>query len=360
MLLFSLLIRKPSLNGSIRSAERLGKGQRSAVITLVSLVIIGILSVFSIYQYALISSANNKLEANEKRIDFQKEQLEEARQSKLSQSFSEILKKIENETSKDATSLISDNTLARLKYLCSVTNPYSPAAEPSLLFDRVSPEKGQLLVGLIRSKINSLSWQKIKSEVSFSGCFLEEIDLSGMDLSSIDLSGSSLRGANLEGVNLSNARLLGVNFTQANMAKSILVGSQMKRAIFSNAILNNANLSNANLNGANLAYIVALSADFHASSIQYASMEGALLQGSNLSDCSFQNLNLDGTSFLNSDLRGTLMGELDLSETILTGTKINTDWIRLYSIRHLEGVEKILLEYQIKPRGTSDTLLIKK
>lgn len=88
---------------------------------------------------------------------------------------------------------------------------------------------------------------KNRTQASFSGMDLRDLDLSNTDLSGMDFSNATLNNINLSKANLSNA-----NFTKAYLYNVNLSGANVSNANFNGARLSRVNLLFANLFNANL------------------------------------------------------------------------------------------------------------
>ena len=114
----------------------------------------------------------------------------------------------------------------------------------------LSEERGLLLLALLKTKMDSTLFNKIKANVSFYGADLRNADLHGLDLSGIDLKYANLEYANLEGVNLNDANLNGANLMGVNLNKATLVGANLISAIMNWVKANEVDFNKAKLDSA--------------------------------------------------------------------------------------------------------------
>ena len=160
---------------------------------------------------------------------------------------------------------------------------FSPRPLPDMrIVKPLSPERGQLAVTLVRSRV-AMSWDPI-------------------NLENADLRGQNLEGANLRGANLSYA-----NLSRANLTRADLRGAYLRNANLSRTQLHHAHLDNANLGGANLRGAGLVEANLGGASLSRADLEAAGLVGASLSEASLilANLygaNLEGVDLTNADL----------------------------------------------------------
>ncbi|AUC14876.1 hypothetical protein BTO06_06880 [Tenacibaculum sp. SZ-18] len=142
----------------------------------------------------------------------------------------------------------STKTRRRVISLCNVLKPYRYLDEDGQTTVYYSPERTQVLIYLINSKMTNAELSVLFDNIDFSYCDLRNVDLSGRYLSGINLSHSNLENCELNTANLDNG-----DFSYANL----------KNVQFSNGRAKNTSFHNADLTGAKFTKAKELSgADF--------------------------------------------------------------------------------------------------
>lgn len=248
---------------------------------------------------------------------------------------------------------LSPKTIGEIARISQAFEPYAYFNEDSLMSQKLSPERGQLLLFLISSKMDTASFQQAISKATFAGADLEGAYLSGLDLSGIDLMGANLKNAMLNKVDLSESDLRGANFWGAQLKRADLSGVDMRRADVRWAELTEASLRYAHLDGADFSNALMQGVDLYDAKFQYGNMSGAMLSGAMLScgdfelttmdniDCSYSNLtmtNLKRVSVQGANFRGAELSGVTIDEE---------NWIEKLKDRQVFGEEEIQANYQI-------------
>jgi uncharacterized protein YjbI with pentapeptide repeats len=152
------------------------------------------------------------------------------------------------------------------------------------LADRArSPERGQLLVGLVLAGIDisiiegaDFSSADLRAAL-LRGSHLPDTRLFSADLTRADLTRADLTGAILKGADLTGANLNGANLTNADLRGVNLTGANLADANLTNAELIDANLTNANLTIANLTKAALTNADLTGPEQMGAALTGAIV-----------------------------------------------------------------------------------
>jgi hypothetical protein len=217
-----------------------------------------------------LMNQNELLEAQNKKIDDQtgllkaqnelvsrQMQLEEAnRRSALVVLMSNIMDKVDREIESQQTGLsmkakeqkkyrLSQSLIGQIAALSHSFKPYRYMDGDSLIGRPLSPERGQLLITIIRLPLNSATFSQIYANSNF-----EAADLAGANLSSISLSQRGVISSNLSGVFLSKANLSGANLRTVDLSDTDLSEADLSDAHLTEANLFNVNLENANLKNA--------------------------------------------------------------------------------------------------------------
>ena len=257
--------------------ETLAEVGTYAFMRLTRLGIIGIM--IAIIPIALLWIQNNK-------INDQNYLIESQRRSSLVLLMNNILTDLSKEIEVQRTGISKDSLakldsigyqlsqplIGRIASLSQGLLPYRFLVEGKLTEKEYSIERGQLLLALINSNLDSLTYCRICETSTFQSSYLRnaklfEADLFRTDLGEADLGeaalgeaalgganlgGANLRRANLRRASLSGANLSGANLVEADLGEAALGGANLSRAYLSGANLSRAYLSGANLGGAYL------------------------------------------------------------------------------------------------------------
>ena len=264
-------------------------------------------------QNQLVKQQNIKIEHQNQRLDQQTYLQEAERRGSLVFLFSNIMDAINNElqdrTKKDSIRMLSPQLIGRIIALSSRLKPYKYLENDSLINLPLSPERGQLLVSLVESNLDSSSSRFIFGKGNFS-----HADLRGVILRGANLVGATFgtryastyylyddemlfTGINLTKANLENADLTRANLSNANLTKSNLKNASMEESNLDSANLSNANFSYANLAGANLSNAILTNTTFNK-----ADLSRVKFIKSKLTNADFTNSNIWRTTIRNSNL----------------------------------------------------------
>jgi len=225
-------------------------------------------------QNRLLTGQTTKIDTQNYRINLQNNLIEAERRGALvflmsnilDQMYTEIERQKKDTLIKNPTlnqdSLVfslSDPLLGRIAALSQGFLPYRFLEGDTLTEKPVSLERGQLLMVLVKSKLDIMTYRKLYESTNFSSALLIHADLRYADLRGINLQGSDLSGANLQNAQISGANLRGSNLSDVNLKLANLAGTDLEKANLREvdlykASLNRANLSEANLTGADLNY----------------------------------------------------------------------------------------------------------
>lgn len=226
---------------------------------------------------------NEKIEVQNNRI-IQQTYLQEAdRRSSLIFLFSDVINDMNAELSQENRTL-SNALIGRIVNLSRAFKPYYYLDGDSLTTKLKSPERGQLLLALLESELDTQTYKVIFQRSDFSYAELEGFDLSFKYLDWINLKYAHLDNANFENSsvrlsNLSFASCKNANFQSADLTLSDLIGTNFT----------NANLIMAILNACNATSIVLDSADIRGSDLKSVLFENGSFVHSDMSYASFSN-----------------------------------------------------------------------
>lgn len=279
--------------------------------------------------------------------------LDSVRQSGLMNLMGPLLEKIEKELDQSGDRSLSDETISQLRALSEGFKPYAYVREDQLITDHFSPERGQLLLLLKDLDMDTLSWKKVMSQVTFSTADLKGAEMSYAYFPGIDLSNANLTDANLEGTNLKKASLRFANLWGANLKKANLINVDATRTDLSwadlfEATADSINLDGANLTSANLRNARVLNATFHWSTLNSTTFHGANLTGSDLLGAMlektiFTNTNLERTNFVKS-----VIYDADMTNAVLdNATILDTCWLSRLEEYQVAGAADILEKYHV-------------
>jgi len=221
----------------------------------------------------LLFNQNVLFEEQNVRLDQQTYLQEAERRSSLVYLFSDVMDRIDAEK-KTGTSKLSNELVGRIIALSHAFKPYHYLQNDSLKSAPLSPERGQLLLFLLESNLDSLNYVSIFKRGDFSYAELEGFDLSERNLSFINLS-------------------------NANLERAIL-----DRSILINVHLENANLKNISAKNSNLSF-----SDFQHSDFTKANLYNSQLRGSFFQSCKF-----DYAQFRNADIRNSIFRDASMIE----------------------------------------------
>lgn len=245
-------------------------------------------------QNEIITSQNSLIKRQTDRLDQQTFLQEAERRSSLVFLFGNIMDAIDRELKDDYKSNnlrdLSPQLVGRIVALSSRLKPYLYLAANELIERPLSPERGQLLVSLIGSELDTVTYNQIFSKANFSYADLSEAEMSGSYLKNIDLRSSSIIESNLSdshiiggsfshsdfsGVNLENTRIIssdffGANLEVADFSNTIIENTSFNGSLLGGAIFDNTHLKNVSFGMVNMSYLA-----FFNSKIEQINLENA-------------------------------------------------------------------------------------
>ncbi len=244
----------------------------------------------------LLYQQNNKIDTQNilitnqnKRLDQQTYLQEAERRSSLVFLFSNIMDAIDKELKEDVGEKekrdLSPQLVGRVIALSTRLKPYLYLEGDSLISKPLSPERGQLLLSLVESQLDTVTLSKIFRKADFSSSDLESANLQDSYLKGIKLWNTDLTNSNLIGANLEDARLSSSDLSSSNLSNANLLKADMQYTKLLHVKFNNTNLQNA---------ILAF-ADLYRALFQNADLQGAYLIEANLAYTLFDKTKMDST-----------------------------------------------------------------
>ena len=258
-----------------------------------------------LYNQNKLFKAQNKLFENQNsRIDQQTKLVEAQRRSSYVLLMSNILDKVDEELkgAKDIpyheSRKLSELTIGRIAALSQSLKPYYYLDGDTLISKPLSPERGQLLLALANSKLDTIiTYPKIYSKTIFHYSDLKYTNLSHANLSRANLSHANLSHANLSHANLSRANLSHADLSHADLRGNSLIKVVLDSALLFCTDLSRANLSHANLRGANLVS---------------ATLESALLYDANFDGANLRDAQVTRKEWINEIQKWNLRGRRNI------------------------------------------------
>ena len=218
-------------------------------------------------QIHLMSFQNLLLDTQNYRINLQNNLIEAERRGALIILMSNIMDQMNAEineqkgTVRDSTGyVLSDPLIGRIAALSQGFLPYRSLEGDTLTEKATSPERGQLLLALVKSNLDSVTYSEIYEASNFNYADLRSADLRYANLSFVDLRYTDLREANLRytdirKADLSYADLSDTDLGYADLSYTNLSYTNLSGVGLFEGNLRSADLNEANLNGANLSYV---------------------------------------------------------------------------------------------------------
>ena len=299
-------------------------------------------------QNNLVEKQNEKIDAQNIRLDQQTNLQEAERRSSLVFLFSNIMDAIDRElkNSKNKQRNLTSPLTGRIIALSTRLKSYKYLTQGDTLTTiPLSPERGQLLINLVESHLDSITYNNIFIKANFEEADLREVNFSRANLRGTKLNKSNLSRADLSRADLSRADLSRANLNKSNLNKSNLSRVDLNGANLSGANLNGANLNGANLNGANLnganlykanLYKVDLGrANLDKANFIEVNLSGVDLSGVDLSGVNLSGVNLSGANLSGANLSGANLSGANLSEANLSGANLSE--AKLYRVNLYEA-----------------------
>jgi uncharacterized protein YjbI with pentapeptide repeats len=269
--------------------------------------IAGLMGTILLYnQNQLLNNQNQLLSKQNDKIDNQIYLEEASRRSALVMLMSNLMDKVDREIENQQKGFseksnnkklfkLSQSLIGQIAALSHSFKPYRFMENDSLISEPFSPERGQLLITLIRLPFDSITLESIYKVSTFERAYLKGANLKDVNLSNINLRFANLSGADLSEANLSSAKLTRADLSRATLIHTNLSYSGLIKSILNYANFEAADLSNANLSNAALNYVNLNGANLSDSKLENADLSDSKLEGADLSDANLENVNLSGS-----------------------------------------------------------------
>ncbi len=309
----------------------------------------------------LIKDQNDEflVQLMQKKSEFDQEQalVHAKQQANLGLVMESLFERIQEEV-KTQNGSLSHETIGEIARISQSFEPYRYYPDISLNTPKLSPERGQLLLFLISSKMDTASFHDAISQATFAGADLEGANLARLNLRGIDLMGANLRDAVLNHVDLRDSDLRGANLWGAQMKRANLTGVDMRRADVRWADMEEATLRYALLDGADLSDALMRGVDMEEARFQFGIINGAMLYGANLVKTDFLKTSMVRIDVSEVNLSMANLQRTDLTEANFSGVKLEgvalqeEDWISKLAEWKVAGASVIRNEYIV----TKDTV----
>lgn len=235
-----------------------------------------------------LDKQNELIEKQNERIDQQTYLQEADRRSalvfRMDNTWNEVDRELKNDVGKRGVRDLSPELITRIVTLCEMLRPYRYLQGGALSSTELSPERGQVLITLANSNLDTATLKAIFDKGNFRFSDLVSVNfkqafLRGVNLNQAALNQSLFTEANVANGNLSKAKLLQADFSNAFLERTDFSGAELKQASFNNARLSEANFSEANLAQANFRDADLRGVDFTNARLGGANFTGALLDG---------------------------------------------------------------------------------
>lgn len=349
-----------------------------STITVASVSIVSIVGLIIAFRANdLLSKQNDKIEKQTELIKVQNERIKEqtyltesSRRATLIFELTSILDKIDEEIDKvppdSLTPKLSDRLEGRIIALSLSLRPYRYLQDNGVLTKAMSPERGQLLISLIASKINM-------SNISLRGDFtradlknadlrnttLDNIRLGESDLSSSELNNSSFSNADIKNAILTKAEIEEVNFSKADISFTNLDLCTGDRVNFYNCLLERSVLDSTSTFASYFKDIKASFLSIKAGRFLECDFSNAVMPFSNLSGSNFY-----GSNFTDANLRNSTLKKANFTNVIFKNVKLDSaivdskNWIDSLSINSVDK-QSLKEKYEVKSINNQFVVLIK-
>jgi uncharacterized protein YjbI with pentapeptide repeats len=224
--------------------------------------------ILAILQTYYLKKQNDTLDDQNRRIEQQTFLQEAERRSSLVFLFDNVLDKLDEELKDNPHQRkLSPQLVGRIVSLSKALKPYRYLDGDTLTKELSSPERGQLLISLLTSKLHIGTYEQIFSSADFSYSTVEGVNLDGAMLRNANLAHSTLEnismvGADLSFTNFTNATLTnirafqsgnppkGAKFNFTNFHKTFIANSDLSASVFEHSNFSQTDLKNTYFNDA--------------------------------------------------------------------------------------------------------------
>lgn len=313
---------------------------------LIGLALASIPIILLYQQNELLSSQNERIDTQNElikkqniRLDQQTYLQEAERRSSLVFLFSNIMDAIDQELKTDVGIKgkpdLSPQLTGRIIALSTRLKPYLYMEDSTLIDKPLSPERGQLLVSLIGSELDSVSLIQIFERADFSYADLEGANLSGAMMNGINLEKANLKKAILHDAKMKNSKLSQAELQNAELLRASLQKATLRKTKFNNAHLGYVKRERniATVGGVNTYPHLDKTSNIKGVDLSNADLAGADFSNTNLINAVLENIKFDkkttfknskmwNTTFTGSDLRGINLTNVDMYLSELDSTKL--------------------------------------
>ncbi|MEM9918388.1 MAG: pentapeptide repeat-containing protein [Bacteroidota bacterium] len=286
-----------------------------------------------IAQNGLFDNQNTLVAKQNQRIEQQTELIEADRRSSLVFLMGNIMDRLDAELKnpKNVKRAISLELIGQISALSQSLKPYRYLKNDKLTKKPLSPERGQLLLSLINSRLDTAeSYKNIYISTKFSRSDLDE---------------AFLRGAYLQGAILTNAVL-----EEADLNNAIFREAYMREANLSEAYATNADFRDADLSEVDLELADLRRANLARTNLTEAKLEKAGLNSTILRNATLEDANLEDADLSEADLRDATFKNADMTNTDLTFAIVSTKkWFKRLKKWDVKGHEEIAKKYSLEP-----------
>lgn len=281
-------------------------------------------TLFLIIQTIIFANQTGVLKDQTKKIEIQNDKIEKqvyleeaSRRNNLVFLMDNILSKVNLEIT-DSNKTLSIPLIGRISALSQGLQPYYFLEDSTnLTAKKYSPERGQFLLALANSGIDTSTMDVIYKKALFSSAYLK-----GAILDSLYLKGAILNDANLQNAKLRQSDLQSADLKGAKFEGAVLVGADLQEADLRGAILQGVKLWGANLQGADL-------------------------RGADLREAYLPEVNLSDANLSDAKLKGVYLRKANL-----TNLKVKIpDWIDKLEEWNVKDRQKIKEKYIVNDSG---------
>ena len=239
--------------------------------------------------------------------------------------LSDINTELENVANKKR--VLSSTLTGRIISLSIVMKPYKYLVRDTLINRPLSPERGQLLLSLLESEIDTAFLRReIFKKANFKYADLEGVVLKGKNLNDLDLSHSNLSESRLE-----NCSLVKTNFS------------------------GNSNLTNTKIWFSNASKAQFFDCNCRGLSVIESSLEDSFFRGSDLQGAQFGSGTLKNSDFRKTNLNSIRLGNT-LTVPILENLRVDReDWINYMvdsmKLKNGDNIKKIFYVQKVRDFG---------
>ncbi|QHI35158.1 hypothetical protein IMCC3317_05040 [Kordia antarctica] len=316
-------------------------------------VIIGLLpTILLIQQNRLLGNQNRKIEqqtslfkSQNKYIKQQSFLSEASRRSAQMIILGDILSDLNKELQdkNNTKRILSDALVGRIVSISSVMKPYYYLEDGELIDKPLSPERGQLLISLMISKIDTAFLKEnILKKCDFTYSDLQNTTIENAYLSEAKLANSSFKGSKIFNSNFKFANLSGSDFSYCMVA-----GGSFKQSFLTNVDVSNSSFSNTNLENSEMRRARIINVNFGGSNIKGVNFRNSILNNVNLGKVDI------GKSVYIDNRNSKIMKDDFLSRPFPTNTNFkNVRYINNITVERKDWLE--FVKDSLKVKGLED------